>query len=144
MTEEKKYACIDAINSFALLSCIPALGTGDSRMFEEDILYRRLPKRLQKEPHIRHQGNKECLRRQKQKERQLKEKIKKRDGYQTCCNHCRYLLPQEEDQTEAKEPHICTVFNTRVYHMPSRHPAISRLDACIDIENTLTSKRGWR
>lgn len=67
---------------------------------------------------------------------ELAEAVANKGGYKSCCNHCKYLNPQEEDQTELKELHICSLFNIQVYHTPNAHPYIHRPDACLAAERS--------
>jgi hypothetical protein len=46
-----------------------------------------------------------------------------------CFHRCRYLKPTEDEQTKAKEPHMCKYFNKQVKHY-GHHPNLVRLPEC--------------
>ena len=45
------------------------------------------------------------------------------------CNGCKYLIPQEEDQTNNKEHHICQKYKWILKHN-GHHPLIPRPQNC--------------
>jgi len=47
-----------------------------------------------------------------------------------CLPLCIYLKPTEREQTDNKEPHMCTRYNERVVHGSQWHPHLLRLDEC--------------
>jgi hypothetical protein len=56
-----------------------------------------------------------------------------------CDFDCFYLKPTEEEQDKQinKQPHICRLYNQRVYHNyygKNAHPNIFRCDECLDYE----------
>lgn len=45
------------------------------------------------------------------------------------CGNCRFLRPQEKDQTDKKEPHRCLIYGVELKHN-GWHPEIPRLVEC--------------
>jgi hypothetical protein len=45
------------------------------------------------------------------------------------CNDCKYMTVKEGNQSENKEPHMCSKYDTRIYHL-GRHPRLIPIDEC--------------
>lgn len=52
------------------------------------------------------------------------------------CDYCQYLDVTEGEQTKAKEPHLCTLFNRVVKHN-GEHPSLPKLAVCIGVSNSI-------
>lgn len=49
------------------------------------------------------------------------------------CENCKHISVKEGAQSKDKEPHICTKFNERLYHMGqygNRHPDLYSCEEC--------------
>ena len=50
------------------------------------------------------------------------------------CNYCEKCVPHEDEQSNNKEPHMCTLFNKKLYHKSNsleRHSKIHPCNECI-------------
>lgn len=56
------------------------------------------------------------------------------------CDECEFLSPTEKKQTNKKEPHMCIMYNERVYHF-GQHPKIFRCDKCLEVCNDCVGRK---